>query len=425
MSRKPTVTARRRPGEGSYFYVASKGLHTYRLDLGVDPRTGKRAYKEVASKDQARALAKFNELRDQRRTFGTVTRNVPTVEKYLNRWVSELKLKPTTLRSYSGMIRLYLVPILGKKKLDALTPRDIKHLHRTMDAQGCSVHNVLGAHRVLSAALSDAVSDELVMRNVAAVVDRPSLKGTSKRHAMSTADVGVFLLANAEDRLIARYLTAFLTGERQGECLGLEWDRVTLDPETGEGTADVSWQLQRLYYRHGCADAPVAGDKYPCGKKRAGSCPKAELDVPEDFEYRQLHGGLCLTRPKSDASTRLVPLHPALVRALLVRREGQVAGEPNPHNLVFTTPEGAPIDPSKDNAAWHAALTRAKLPSIPLHNARHTAITHLRGAKADRDTIKDLVGHSTIATASTYLDRDMDAMREAILDLGKRLQIEG
>ena len=207
----------------------------------------------------------------------------------------------------------------------------------------------------------------------------------------------------------SRWIAALLTGARQGELLGLQWDRVDLDA----GTADLAWQLQALGYRHGCHPrSPDPG----CGKTRAGSCPDRELDVPAGFEHTPLRGRLCLTRPKSSAGRRIVPLPPVLVNAL--NRHLEVTrDDPSPFGLVWSTSDGAPISARDDLAAWHDLLTRAGVPRNHLHAARHTTATLLMDLGIDVTVIQSILGHAQPLTTQRYQHADLTMSRTALARL--------
>lgn len=383
MTRK---TARRQRGAGSLFQRASDGQWMGVVDLGVGG-DGKRRRKTVSSKSYETASRKLRDLRRQvDDAGGDIPTAATTVTAWLDAWLDNIaapRLRPKTISQYRSDVRVHITPALGRHRLDKLAPQHVRAMHTAITGKGNSPTTALRCHAVLSKALTDAMREGLIARNVASLVDRPR-KAASTRGAL-TADQGRTLLRSvAADALGARWAAALLTGARQGELLGLQRHRVTTH-------LDLSWQLQRLPYTHGCQPG--------CGKARAGSCPDARLEVPAGFEYQQLSGSLCLTRPKSKAGHRIVPLVEPL-RSILARHIA--ATDPGPHGLVWSN-DGKPIHASADLKAWHAALERAGLPSVPLHAARHTTATLLLEAGVDAHVIMAILGHSSVLTSRGYL----------------------
>ncbi|MDP9397463.1 MAG: site-specific integrase [Actinomycetota bacterium] len=319
----------------------------------------------------------------------------------------------------------HLIPHLGRRRLDQLAPQHVRAMHAALVAQGLAPATALKAHRVLAKALTDAQREGRVVRNVATLVDAPR-KAAPTAGALTSAQARALLAAVADDRFASRWAAALLLGARQGELLGLQWARVDLEA----WTVDLSWQLQRLGYRHGCADRKTPATRtgvgntqptpWPCGRSRGGSCPQRELDVPAGFEHRQLDGGLTLTRPKSAAGVRVVPLPEPMVRMLELRREESHA-EPSPHGLVWVRSDGRPLDPREDPRAWHVALEVAGLPSVPLHAARHTAATMLMEAGTDPKVVMQILGHSSVAVSQGYMHVSLELARGSMDKLGRML----
>ena len=109
-----------------------------------------------------------------------------------------------------------------------------------------SRRTVQDARAVLRSALTNAMTEELISKNVAALVRvRSARKG--KRQPWSVEEARKFLEAasTAHDPLYAAYVLILVLGFRRGEVLGLTWENVKLD--TGEIT--VQMQLQRINRR--------------------------------------------------------------------------------------------------------------------------------------------------------------------------------
>lgn len=404
-------TARRQSGDGSLYQRSSDGMWVGSVDLGYTA-DGKRRRKVVVAKDQKRALEKLREVRRQVGLYGDVATRSQTLGEWLDRWMREItvrRVRPRTFDTYQHKVRL-IKESIGRVRLDKLTPAHIRSMHDYIETtKGLSSSTALQAHRILGKALKDAEREGLVVRNVARLVDAPR-KAVSDRGALTAGQAKAVLRGAATDPRAARWGLALLYGVRQGEALGLTWDCVDFDA----GTIDLAWQLQRLTWRHGCG-SPAA-----CGHRRGAECPQRHLGTPPGFEVRHLEGSLCLTRPKSVAGTRVVPLI-APMQELLERHRDLAAGEPNPHGLVWHDADGHPIDAKDDRDAWYAALGKAKAPRIALHGARHTTATLLLELGVDAKVIGSILGHSDVVTTQGYQHVDLSLQRAALSGLGQAI----
>src|SRR5262245_5875030 len=91
-----------------------------------------------------------------------------------------------------------------------------------------SATTVRYCYSVLRISLGRAVKLGRVHRNVATLID-PPVKVRRELQPLSAAEARTLLVAVAEHRLSALFLTALGTGLRQGELLGLRWSDVDLD----------------------------------------------------------------------------------------------------------------------------------------------------------------------------------------------------
>lgn len=403
--------ARRAHGEGSLF-KRKDGYWVARIELGWDAN-GKRLRWQAAGKTQAIALAKMRDAQNSILTTGTVPTRSTTVNVWCARWLEEIvkpNVRPMTYQDYLQTVNKHIAPNIGSITLDRLTPSHVRALHRTVE-DASSLGNANKVHRVLRAALSAAEREGIVPRNVAKLVQTKSSKVTRK--ALTTEQARTLIAKSSDDPLHSRWTAALLTGARQGEVLGLQWDRVDLEA----GTMDISWQIQAMPYKHGCKGG---NDKPTCGRKAAGHCPNKALDIPSGYEYQHIVGAKCLVRPKSSAGLRKIPMPPMLVTALRKRRRESIA-TPNPYGFVWTDAAGNPIDPRDDLDAWKAALAKYDLPVLPIHSARHTTATLLMELGVDVTIIQAIMGHSQATTTQGYQHADLSMARKALDNLGSSL----
>src|SRR5215207_7599644 len=154
------------------------------------------------------------------------------VGEWLDSWLSDCvtplvdagKMAHSTYVRYRGIVDNHLKPALGRRKLKNLTRAEVRKLYAAK-SETLSPRSVDYIHITLQKALSQAVRDDLIPRNVAAG-ERPH----STRHAspdrvkaLSSAQVRALLDAARGTRNEALYVVALHTGLRQGELLGLKW----------------------------------------------------------------------------------------------------------------------------------------------------------------------------------------------------------
>ncbi|MEC5149205.1 site-specific integrase [Cryobacterium sp. GrIS_2_6] len=424
-------------GEPRPYQRASDGMWCVPVEL--PSRDGTRRRKVLVAKTEGAVKLKAKNARRDLLKNGDLSTSSVTVEKWMNIWFDTIALKkiaPRTASAYRGQINNYVIPAIGKIRLDKLTA---VHIYRVADyitskpknpndpSKGfLSSTTAMNTHRMLTVALDYAERESRITKNPAKLADAPR-KAVANLGVMTALDGVKVLQAVAGDRLGSRWATALLTGARQGEVIGLELDRVT-------DVLDLSWQLQRITWEHGCGGT--------CGRKRGTDCPQQKITHPADWEYRRLGTtGLCLTRPKSAAGWRIIPLVEPL-RTIIERRIAVAATEPNPHGLVWTQDpklnrggakgtirvrqplDGSPLDPSPDNLAWHAVLERAGVASVPLHAARHTTASLLLEANVPEAIIMKILGHNSFAVTRAYQTVDRKQLDKALTAISALMPLD-
>lgn len=408
--------ARRTKGDGSLFQRGN-GLWVGTIELPT--KDGKRRQRQVSSMDRNDCIDKLKKLRRDVEDGILPLTAATTVARWLDRWITEIhggEIRPTTLRDYTATIRLYINPAIGSKRLDKLTPEHVRQMHR--HAEKTSGRAAQKAHVVLQRALTDAVAEGMLRRNVAEVVHKPKHRAT-QRDPLTVPQAKLLLKSAlaAADPMATRWAAALLLGARQGELLGLTWDRVDLDA----GTIDLSWQLQQLQKTHGCGDRRDDGG-WPCAKVRPHACPDTRWLLPADFEYTPLHESLALTRPKTIAGWRLVPIPDPLW--VLLRDDTTLRAGVNPHGLVWHHSDGRPVGPRKDYQLWQDALKAAGLPAAPLHVARHTTASLLAAAGVSEQVRMEILGQVAVSAHRGYVHVDLSQRRQAMTALDNLLELE-
>jgi integrase len=288
-------------------------------------------------------------------------------------------------------------------------------------------------HRILSRALKIAHRRRIISENVATLVDPPTVDET-EANPFTTEEARAFLEAAAKRPTFMRWCVGVGMGFRQGETLGLRWAYVDLDNELFH----PQWQLQRLTWRHGCADPHGCGARLhrfePCPPDCATHkgytrgcpkpCPKGCTRHASTCPERK-GGGLVFTRPKTKKSRNPVPIPPPFLPYLLAHKERQdamraVAGEDwQESGAVFTRPDGRPIDPRHDWQEFKELLAEAGIDDRRLYDgSRHTAGTILNELGVDMPTIMEILRHTQISQTRRYVKGRSHLSKDAMQRMG-------
>jgi integrase len=333
-----------------------------------------------------------------------VVQEKQTVKQYLEWWlenVAKPRVRPLTYRSYEQNVRLYLSPFIGEVKLAKLTTQQVRSMLNTLQSNpDLSSRTIQYAHAILRKALNDAWRDQLVIRNVAALVKSPRV-AAKEVQPLTPAQARQFMEAIQGDRDEALYTVAVSLGLRQGEGLALRWSDMDLDT----GLLRVRYALQRFK---------------PKGKPRGRN---------------EIH----LVEPKTKKSRRTIELPAVTLAALVAHRvrqaeERQLCGskwvKPVVHrdgiieevdDFVFTTTIGTPPDGRAVTKKFQRILKNAGIPRHRFHDCRHTAATLLAVQGVHPKAIQAVLGWDQLAMVDRYthfvdeMKREAAAKMDAIL----------
>jgi integrase len=170
-------------------------------------------------------------------------RYVPPARLTLGEWVRnswlpmiEMRIKPTTLRGYRQTMEQHVLPVIGYRPIQKLTPRELDALYAVLargdrNRRPLSLGTVSNIHRTVHKALADAVDGGIVIDNAAdrAKAPRPSRVLSRRVAAWQPFELAEFLTGIRGDRLEAIWRMAAMTGMRRGEILGLRWTDIDLE----------------------------------------------------------------------------------------------------------------------------------------------------------------------------------------------------
>lgn len=351
----------------------SKGSWEVYLDIGLDPVTGKRLrHYETVKGSKKLAKQRLAELEIGVESGSYIKPRRITLAEWLNNWLDgyvATNCSPRTAQSYQSEIRRHLIPALGAITLTQLQPHQIQNYYAYALSQGrldgeggLSARTVEYHHRILAEALGHAVKMGFLMRNAAEATDPPHPERRNMR-TMAIEDIPKYLEATQATPYHVLFYAALYTGMRLGELLGLRWCDVDLDM----GCLSV---VQALYKRSGVCRMTMS--KTPSSRRRIALSPSLTLLLRE-YEAEQRTKSILLGKVPADG------------------------------DLVFSHPDGKPLDPGVVSHTFAKVLRKAKLPHIRFHDLRHTHATLLLKVGIHPKIVSERLGHASIGiTLDTY-----------------------
>ena len=267
--------------------------------------------------------------------------------------------KPSTIEAYAYWLRVHIIDFFGNTPVGDITRDDVRAFSAALQRKGLAPKSRANALGTLHSLIEFAIDEDWMHgENPVKRVEKPAVAETDPDiHFLETEEVEALLRAVPDDALgrVERvmYLTAAMTGMRQGELFALRW-------------RDVDWSARRIRVRR----------NYVRGQ---------------------------FGTPKSKRSTRSVPLAARVAGELELLF--QASRDRSDDDLVFAHPAtGKPIDRSKLLKRFKAALRTAEIREVRFHDLRHTFGTRMAAQGVPMRVLQELMGHRDFKTTLIYAD---------------------
>lgn len=365
---------------------AASGTWWFIVDLPPAPDGRRRQAKRRGFRTKGDAQSALDDLRVSTRQGTFVAHDRQSLADYLeNDWLPVVKrrLAESTWESYERNVRHHVVPHIGGLRLQALDGGHLNRLYTQLLASG-RVHGnqspglkprtVRYVHTILHSALDDALKWRRVNTNAANQATAPSAKSarSPEMKVWSADELGEFLRLTDGDRYHSPWLFLATTGCRRGEALGLRWKDVDLN----DGFAAIRQQVIPLTKPNGRGREGRIVSRTKSGGSRVIELDQRTISTLRTWKARQASEKLLLGSGYAD------------------------------HDLIFARPDGLPFHPESFSKAFDRRVRQpafAHLPTIRLHDLRHTWATLALQAGVDVKVVSDRLGHSSpVVTWTIY-----------------------
>jgi integrase len=283
-----------------------------------------------------------------------------TLSGYSVLWLAgRPELAVRTRELYEDLLRIHIIPSLGKTTISNLSPSTIRGWNAQLSGRYPSTASK--AYRLLSAILRTAVDDGLILKSPCKVKGAGTERA-AERPIATVAEISALTTA-MPDRLQLVIQLATWCQLRRGEIFGLRRSDIDLLHAT------IRIEQSRTFSRDG------------------HSITKS---------------------PKTSAGRRNLTI-PSNVMQTLTAHLREWTGD-DTDSLLFTLEIGTPLSAACLQKAWSKARLSIGRPDLHLHDLRHTGLTLAAATGATTAELMHRAGHSSAAAALRYqhATRDRD-----------------
>ena len=299
-------------------------------------------------------------------------------------WLSimSLKVKPSTLAEYDTVIKLHILPMLGKTDIDKINTATVStfaqmklHSGRKDKNGGLAPKTVRDILSILKGIIDFATSERLIKSSIAMPYPKQQQKSMRVLSHLEQIALRQALLENITIHKVGILLCLY-TGLRVGEVCGLHWE----DFSPCFDKVSVRQSVRRIKNNNGTSKTKLIIDS-----------------------------------PKSKSSIRDIPIPEFIIPTLMdFRQEGSTH--------FISTPDSPLIEPRTMQNHFKRIIETAGITDANFHCLRHTFSTLCIEAGVDIKSLSEMLGHTNVnITLNRYVHSTFDQKRESMNRLSKHL----
>lgn len=342
-------------------------------------RDGQKVQKYAKTRKEAETILREITYELEHGTFVKDTKL--TVDKWFDTWVETYKrptIKASTISIYQSYYNVHVKPAIGNMRLQSIRASHIQKILNGMQS-GYSEQVLKHIKVIISEMMKQAVKEGLILCNPCDGVTVPVGKPKESHTAMTVSEQLLFTDRIQDGgQVLNSFLTLQLcTGLRFGECAALQWQ-------------DIDLKNKVLHVRH---------------------------------TVHVVNGEDVLTTPKTRCSLRDVPLMPKAIE--IIRREkARAAGQKviALERFIFDGGSGRAVSLQTLNRYLKriCKLIREdgnEFPELTSHDLRHTFATRAIENGMPPQTLKAILGHSSLAMTMDIYSHVLGDQKQAGMEL--------
>lgn len=354
----------------------------YEMKITVSTNVRKSVYGATPTEVRRKA----RELRDEAARFDISNVKKMTVESYMTHWLEDVKkpeVKPGSYDRIEQSLTYQIFPAIGHIQINALTSNDVQKMINSI-LETRSYSTAKKAYNNLNACMELGVQRGEIIKNPVKGVKLPSSKSKEKKAVTAYTPEEIEAIVNEAKRTykngtpVYRYgyliILILNTGMREGEPLYLKWK-------------DVDLEKRRIY---------IHGDVVEV-KNRDENAESSYICIEQET-------------PKTDKSTRYIPLNDNAVEALenlrkLIKDKDRVIATKN-HTI---------LSPRKVYRTMENILTACNITNKTnlVHALRHTFATTLIRNGVDIKAVSEILGHEDVSTTLKIYHHTIEEQKHA------------
>ena len=319
--------------------------------------TGKRRWKtlpkDARKKDANKALRDIEDLLEK--GVYRPDRKIPTFKAVGADWLEQKRfnIRESTWNMYERHLKIHFEEI-DNLRINRINIATVERFISKRQKEDMNINMLRKLVVTFNQVMNYAVRCRLVDYNPVRDAERPKRQGIEQKEIVTILaphEIKAFLDEITEQKYRVLFMLAIMSGARQGELLGLQWQ-------------EVDWVNNQIRIRR-------------------------------TFNCRKWY------KPKTKSSCREIDLGPTTMREL---KKWKLACPANKLNLVFPNKDGEPIETTYlTRMKFYPALKAAGSKQIRFHDLRHTYASILIKQGENLKYIQSQMGHANpTVTLNTY-----------------------